>query len=308
MRHHVNVYYVFFEVITVRVAVIHTSTYPTTHSRELLKELRSRGVEAHYIPLPYVTVRFSTGSFRFSIRGRQIELDGALLRGVWRHEITDKVMFRVGLLAHMELSGVRLMNRLVPFLICKNKHLSLAILASHGIGVPDTVVTEDVEEAYRLVKEIGDVVVKPIYGSRGYGAFRVNDPDVAYQVMRVLASLNLPIYIQRFVEKPGRDIRVFVVGERVVAAMYRVSRNWKTNVAQGAKGEPAKLDPELEELAIKAVKALKLDYAGIDIGESRDGPVVFEVNSSPMWAELKRVTGVNIPGEIVDYFLTQLRR
>jgi RimK family alpha-L-glutamate ligase len=116
--------------------------------------------------------------------------------------------------------------------------------------------------------------------------------------------------VQGYVEKPRRDIRAFVLGDRVLASIYRVARasEWKTNVAQGAQAKPVQLMPKLEKLAVKAVKALGLLYAGVDILEGEKGAVVLEVNASPSWQGLQKATGVDVAEELVRFAVECMKR
>jgi ribosomal protein S6--L-glutamate ligase len=104
------------------------------------------------------------------------------------------------------------------------------------------------------------------------------------------------------------DIRAFVVGDRVVAAMRRVANSWKTNYSQGARPEQIRLDKSMEEMAIKSAKLIECKIAGVDILESPRGPLVVEVNSQPGWRGLQSVTRVNIADEIVDFVLSELKK
>ena len=190
-----------------------------------------------------------------------------------------------------------------------DKFYSLTLLEEAGIPVPRTIVTENPEEALRAFEELGgDVIVKPIFGSRGIGSTRVSDPEIAIRIFRALAYNHDVIYIQEFIEHGFSDIRAFVIGNHVIASMKREAETWKTNVSQGAKPKPIKLSREIEDLAIKAAKTIGCKIAGIDILESRDGPLVIEINSQPGWRGLQTVTKVNIADEIVRHVLKELGR
>ena len=160
--------------------------------------------------------------------------------------------------------------------------------------------------------EFGKAVFKPIIGSLGLGSVLVDNPDTAYQLSRSLYAFKLPIYIQRYIEKPGYDIRVFVVGDRVISAMKRVIEcGWKTNIAQGARGVAIseKDYPDAFELAIKAAKVLGLDYTGVDIIVDHDGNYyIIEANASPLWRGLWMATGVNAAEYIIEYLEETYRR
>ncbi len=291
-----------------KIAVVHDTLRPTYTSKQLLRAIRELGGTPVYIPLSFLSVEVSSEE-PFKIRGKALTLDGVLVRSIGFTLDVDQFVFRTAILLHMEETGIYVMNPILPLLRSRNKYLSLVSLKRAGISVPFTLVTEDIWYAYEVIKKLGDVVIKPIQGSRGYGAMRFKDADLAYEVMRTLISFRKPIYIQQFIEKPGRDIRAFVVGERVIASMYRIAPegSWKTNIAQGGKGVPCRLTPDLEDLAIKAVKALGLWYGGVDIVESKDGPMVLEVNGTPDWRGLEAVTGVNPAREIVEYLIRKIK-
>jgi RimK family alpha-L-glutamate ligase len=192
---------------------------------------------------------------------------------------------------------------------CVDKYDILAILEENGVPVPRTAVTENVDEALRAFNDLGgDVVVKPLFGSRGIGATRVKDLEIAHTIFRSITFYHGVIYIQEFVHHGFSDIRAFIVGDRVVAAMRRVANSWKTNYSQGARPQPIKLDKTLEDLAVKSAKLIECKIAGVDILESPRGPLVVEVNSQPGWRGLQSVTNVNIADEIVTFLLSELKR
>jgi RimK family alpha-L-glutamate ligase len=192
---------------------------------------------------------------------------------------------------------------------CVDKYDLLAILEDNGIPVPRTAVTENFDEALKAFNELGgDVVVKPIFGSRGIGSTRVRDPEIASTIFRAITFYHGVIYLQEFVHHGFSDVRAFVVGDCVVAAMRRVSDSWKTNYSQGARPEPLRLDKIMDEMAVKSAKLIECKIAGVDILESPRGPLVVEVNSQPGWRGLQSVTRVNIANEIVDFVLSELKK
>ena len=150
---------------------------------------------------------------------------------------------------------------------------------------------------------MGVSVYKPILGSMGKGSLKFDDPDVAYNAWKMLSRLGQPLIVQEFLPNPGRDIRVFVVGGKVIASAYKygVPGQWKTNVAQGGRMVDEPVPLEILEIGVKAVKAIGLDYAGVDVIESDRGPVVLEVNGAPGWQALKQATGVDVAEKIVRH-------
>jgi RimK family alpha-L-glutamate ligase len=150
---------------------------------------------------------------------------------------------------------------------------------------------------------MGDVIVKPIFGSMGRGMMRVSDPDIAYRVFGTLEQLQAVFYLQRAVDHGGRDVRVFVVGARAIGAIERRAPNgdWRTNVSRGGSARSVDLPAAWEQLALRAAAVVGADYAGVDLLPSRDGHVfVLEVNGIPGWRALQSAGQLDVADTIVD--------
>ena len=293
------------------IAVIADSPIPDRPCRDLIEFIRLKGHIAKYVPISRLSVIVRDHDVRICIRGRDFKVDGIFLRSLGMLIDVEQFIRRISIIKVLEEQGIVTINPLQAFLLTRNKLDTIIQLSKHGIPVPETYCTEDLLYAYTIAKELKDFVIKPIQGSRGFGAIRLSDADVAFHVMKTLVNFKKPIYMQRYVNKPNRDIRVFVIDNEIFGCMYRVSLtgNWKTNIAQGAVGVPCeKIDQELAEIALKATKALGLVYAGIDIGEGPNGYVVFEVNGSPDWREISQVLGKNPAEKLVEVMLNRLRR
>ena len=224
----------------------------------------------------------------------------------------EQVIFRVDALHRLENAGVRIVNSPMAIERTVDKYYTSTLLEDAGLPTPRTVVTERFDEAMAAFHELGDdIVVKPIFGSEGRGMVRVSDPDTAYRVFRALELGRYVYYLQEFVPHACEDIRVFVIGRQVLAAMVRRGETWKTNIAQGARAEVLALDPagctaadELREMSIRAVQALGADYAGVDILPLQGGGyTVIEVNGIPGWRGLQAATGMDAAEHLVDYVL-----
>jgi RimK family alpha-L-glutamate ligase len=128
--------------------------------------------------------------------------------------------------------------------------------------------------------------------------------------LKAAYSVGQVLYVQEFVPKPDRDIRAFVIGDEVVSAMYRIASpgSWKTNVAQSAKPVKCVLPKEMEDQAIRASKSLGLEYSGVDIMESKKGPLITEVNAAPTWHGLQSVTNFDIADRIIQYVIDKAKR
>jgi len=219
----------------------------------------------------------------------------------------DEIIFRIDVLHRLERLGLPIFNSPSAIEKAVDKYHALCILEEKGYPVPRTAATEDWEEALRAFHELGgDVVVKPLFGSRGMGSARISDPDTATRVFKILAQYRQVCYVQEYMPHRGRDIRAFVVGDEAVASMYRVAEGWKTNVSQGAVPVQLSLGRELEGLAVGAADALGCEIAGADIMETSGGPVLLEINSQPGWKGLQSVTDMNIADAIVDHILERV--
>ncbi|MCS7385531.1 MAG: RimK family alpha-L-glutamate ligase [archaeon GB-1867-005] len=278
-------------------------------SIRLGEAIKRKGHQVKYINLSKVAARIGANP-TLEYRGLNLAKDIAALivRPIGRGSL-DEVIFRLDLLHRLEMAGIPVINSPKSIELCVDKYHALMTLSKKGLPVPKTAVTEDVENAMKLFHELGgDVIVKPLFGSRGFGIVRVSDPDMAFRVFRALEIIRSVIYIQEFIPHGTKDIRAFVIGDNVIASMYREATGWKTNIAQGAKPKPAKLKEEVRELAIKAARATGCEIAGVDILESPNGYYIVEINSMPGWEGLQKVSKVNIAEEIVSHVLNRVKK
>lgn len=235
------------------------------------------------------------------------DLDALIVRPIGRGSL-EEIIYRMDLLHRLQRLGMFIVNPPLSIERSVDKYHTLALFEEHGLPVPQTVVTENLEEAVKGFHDLGgDVVIKPLFGSRGIGSTRVTDADVAERLFRAIIFYHGVLYLQKFIPHGDSDVRAFVVGDRVVAAMHRVASNWKTNVSLGAK--PVALNPseELEKLAVKAARVLGCEIAGVDMLESDEGPVLIELNSQPGWRGLQTIASVNIAEEIVEFVVSAMK-
>ncbi len=230
-----------------------------------------------------------------------------IIRPIGRGSL-EEIIYRMDLLHRLQRLGMFIINPPLSIERSVDKYHTLAIFEEHGLPVPQTIATESLEEAIKGFHDLGgDVVIKPLFGSRGIGSTRVSDPDVAERLFRAILFYHGVLYLQKFVSHGNSDVRAFVLGGRVIAAMRRVSANWKTNVSLGAK--PVAFEPheKLEKLAVEATETLGCKVAGVDILESDYGPVIIELNSQPGWRGLQTVAHVNIAEEVVKFVISELK-
>ena len=267
----------------------------------LSKEFEKRGYNVKYFVPSTIRVKIKISHFQEQFEG--LEPNAALVRGFGAAP-TQKIFFRLDLLSAIEEYGIKLINSRESLEIASDKFLTSIYLERYKIPTPKTIICENPNDAIEAFEELGgDIVLKPLYGSKGVGITRINDKGFAENVIFTLSQLNEIFYLQEFIEHNNRDIRILVLGDKAIAGMYRVSDNWKTNIHAGARMEPLELTEELKTLAIKAAKITKTEIAGVDIVESEKGLLVLEVNSIPGFTALQKVTDVNLAEEIVSYFL-----
>ena len=207
-----------------------------------------------------------------------------------------------------ESYGIKCFNKGEVARICGDKLLTSIALENHNVPQPKVMVAFTEESALEAIEKIGyPVVLKPAVGSWGRLLSKVNDRDAAEAILEhkaILGSYHHSIfYIQKYVEKQGRDIRSFVVGGECIAAIYRTSEHWITNTARGSVATNCPVTNEIAELSIKAAEAVGEGIVAIDLFETKDGLQVNEVNYTMEFKNSIETTGVNIPAKIVDYVI-----
>lgn len=205
-----------------------------------------------------------------------------------------------------ENSGVQTINNYRVALVCGDKVATSKALRDAGVPTPDVKVAFTPESALAAIEDLGyPVVLKPVTGSWGRLLAKINDRDAAEAVLEHKDHLgsyyHKIFYVQKFLNKPGRDIRSFVIGDEVVCAIYRTSDHWITNTARGAKASNCPLTPELRRMSLAAARAVGGGVLAVDLIESEDGPVVHEVNYTVEFRNSIDATGVNIAEKILDY-------
>src|SRR5436190_2834485 len=213
----------------------------------------------------------------------------------------EQVVFRMDVLHRLQVRGIIVHNHPRALETCVDKYLASACLEAAGLPVPPTVVCQDAESALQAFEQLGgDVVVKPLFGSEGRGMVRVSDPELAWRTFRTLERTQSVLYLQQLIRHPGWDLRVFVLGGRVLTAMRRHARDgWRTNIAQGGRGEVVSLTADQERLALRAAQAVGVVAAGVDLLPGPDGEwYVLEVHAVPGWRALAPVTRVDVALEL----------
>jgi RimK family alpha-L-glutamate ligase len=278
---------------------------------ELCRALAARGHIGCVLPYEGIVARLGGNTRGLSSdRTSLLEADAVLARIVPSGTL-EQIIFRVDALHWIEERGVPVMNSPRAIERCVDKFYTTALLEEAGLPVPETIACERGAEAMAAVRELGDAIVKPIFGSLGHGMVRVTSPDVALRVVEPLEQIGSIFYVQRTIDHGGRDVRAFVVAGRVIGAIERraPAGDWRTNVSRGGSVRPFDLPPEWAALALRATAVVGADYAGVDLLPSRDGRVyVLEVNGIPGWKGLQQATGVDVAGAIVDHLVDRVRQ
>ncbi|MFD6530531.1 lysine biosynthesis protein LysX [Streptomyces sp. NPDC060184] len=251
-----------------------------------------------------------------SVDDRTLVRDLASRTGVRHRGVLNRIMSHTRSLYAARLyeaAGHTVFNTADVIDVCGDKLRTSLALVDAGVPTPRTVVALTPDAALRAVEEIGyPAVLKPLVGSWGRLLSKVNDRDAAETVIEHRQSLRSPqhsvFYVQEFIDTPGRDIRALVLGDRVVAAVYRTSDHWITNTARGAATQVCEVTPELAKLALAAAEAVGGGMLAVDLIERRDGEVlVTEVNHTMEFHGLMAATGLDVAGLVVDHVLDALR-
>ena len=203
--------------------------------------------------------------------------------------------------------GVPTVNTAAVAEACGDKLTTSTLLMNSGLPQPHNVVAFTPESALDALEKLGyPAVVKPVVGSWGRLLAKINDRDAAEAIFEHKATLGSTqhqvFYIQEYIEKPGRDIRAVVIGERVLTAMYRTSPHWITNTARGGEGELCPVTPEIEDLCLRAAQAVGGGVLAVDLIEHpQRGFLINEVNHTMEFHTLQPLSGIDIASEIVDY-------
>ncbi|HUK32923.1 MAG TPA: RimK family alpha-L-glutamate ligase [Vicinamibacterales bacterium] len=282
------------------------------HTDELCRAFAERGHVAIVLRYESLVARLGTPRAAAGLTNEQAALfhaDAVLARIIPSGSL-EQIIFRIDALHWIEEHGGLVINSPRAIERSVDKFYTDALLHEEGLDTPETVVCETTADALAAVRRFGDAVIKPIFGSMGCGLVRVSDPDVAFRIVRALDQSRTVFYVQRYVEHDGRDIRVFVVGGRVIGAIERRASpgDWRTNVARGADARPFELPSAWASLALRAAAAIGADYAGVDLLPSRDGRVfVLEVNGIPGWEGLQRATGLDVAGALAAHVETRVQ-
>jgi len=284
-------------------------------SSRLIKAIESLGHRPHPFRFRDMVSIIDDDKLKVYARGVNLvdEVSAIIVRPIGRCSL-EQAIYRMDVLYALQDYGVKIINKPSAIEKCIDKFRSLYILHMHGIPVPRTMVSENANLAYRSLPLLKSksIVIKPIFGSRGHGSTRIRlrDRDVLWEVLHSLSFTRHVLYLQEYLPHKGKDIRAFVIGDKIIAAMYRVAPGmWKTNISQGARPiRIDKLDPEIEEIVLKSAKLLECEIAGVDVLVIDNKPYLLELNSQPGWRGLQSVTDKDIAMEIAKYVIEKAKK
>ena len=276
--------------------------------RRLVEAATERGHLIDVVNTLHVHMNITSSKPTLHYGGRTLPLYDAVIPRIGA-SITG---YGLAVLRQFEMQGVYPLNESVAIGRSRDKLRALQLLARAGAGLPVTAFAHGPRKAVEVIREVGGapVVIKLLEGTQGMGVILAETEASAKSIIEAFSAANVAIMVQEFIkEAGGSDIRAFVVGRRVVAAMKRTGTkgDFRSNLHRGGRAEAVDLTPEETETALKCAEVLGLNVAGVDMLRSRRGPVVMEVNSSPGLEGIETTTGADIAGEIIAFLEAHAR-
>ncbi len=211
-----------------------------------------------------------------------------------------------------EAHGIPSVNSSLTAERCGDKYVTSQLLVQHGIPTPRVVMAFDQESALQAVEEVGyPCVLKPVVGSWGRLLAKVENRQMAESIIEHKAALGIHhqvYYVQEYIEKPGRDIRAFMIGDELICAIYRASENWITNTARGGEASNCPVTDEMRDLCMRSAQVIGGGMLALDLFETGKGLTVNEINHTMEFRNSIDTTGVNIPQKMAEYVVAQARK
>jgi ribosomal protein S6--L-glutamate ligase len=285
----------------VRIALLSRNARLYSTSR-LVEAARARGHEIDVIDPISCVVVIGQGSQRMYSRGEEVRGYDAVIPRIGA-SITD---YGLAVLSCLERHGVPSVNSARAIARSRDKLRALQRLSAHDVGIPRTAMARDATAIRAAVDAVGGtpVIIKLLQGTQGVGVMIADTPEGVESTLDTLWGLGQNIILQEFIaESRGRDLRAVVVGGELVGAMRRTARSgeFRSNLHRGGSGKSVALDPAYRGAAIEAARIMGLDVAGVDMLESKDGPRVIEVNSSPGLRGIEKATSIDVAARIIEH-------
>lgn len=265
---------------------------------------KEKGHTLEFVSSNECKMRFSAKP-EILVNNKKIRMNALIVRPSFSWKNAD---IHANLIKQFELSGVPTLNSYNSIMITKNKIRTLQILSRYHIPMPKTYVVRSAEFIPEIMKDIGTypVILKAATGAKGIGVSIVESQRGLRSMIEMLMNDDdaHPLIVQEYIkEARGTDVRVFIVGNKIVAAMDRIATKkgeFRSNFSLGGKVKVASLSPEEKKISLKAAKACGLDFAGVDLIRSKRGPKILEVNSNPGLQGITEATGIDVAGHIID--------
>lgn len=285
-----------------KIAILATNSQLYSHKR-LKAEGEAVGYEMQIINPLYCYMNVAASNPKVHYRGGTPlpHFDAVIPRiGV------SNTYYGTAVLRHLETMGIYTLNESIAISRSRDKFRSLQLLARKGIPMPLTSFAQSPDDTEDLIRMVGGapLVIKLLEGTQGKGVILADSHQSAVSIINAFKEMHANILVQEFIEESrGVDIRCFVIGDKVVAAVKRQAKSgdFRANVHQGGNMSKVKLSPQERAIAIRAAKTMGLKVAGVDLIRSNHGPLVLEINSSPGLEGIERSTGINIAGKIIEY-------
>ena len=270
---------------------------------ELARAAESRGHHGFRADFRQLASNVAGQSFRVHSEGSNLSEADAVIVRTMPPGTLEQVVYRMDVLLELEREGKNIVNPPRAVECAVDKFLTTSRLATHGLPVPRTIVCESTEQAMEAFENLGrDVVVKPLFGAEGRGIIRLSDADLAFRSFRVIERLQQVIYLQEFIPHQGFDVRVLILGGRIIGGMKRLSADdFRTNVSRQAAVEAHEMTDREAQLALAAAKAVHCTFAGVDLLYDPDGVCyVIEVNAVPGWRAFGKVNNIDIADRLIE--------
>ncbi len=273
------------------------------YSTKRLKEAgEKRGHQMYVIDYLRCSININSQKPTVIYEGKSLQKFDAIIPRIG----ASKTFYGTAIVRQFEMMGIFTINESQAISRSRNKLISLQLLGKEGINLPSTVFSNSAIDTDSLIKLVGGtpVVIKILEGTQGMGVILANTHQVAKSVIEGFRGVDVEVLVQKFIhEANGCDLRCFVVGDKVVAAIKRKSAvgEFRSNLHRGGTAEKVKLTPQERSIAVAAAKAMGLKLAGVDLLRSDQGPVVIEVNSSPGLEGIETTTQIDVSGKIIEF-------
>ncbi|HZF21602.1 MAG TPA: RimK family alpha-L-glutamate ligase [Dongiaceae bacterium] len=275
-------------------------------TKRIIRAARNRGLDTQHLKTDEIQLMVDESKAAAAYHDVQLSEFDMFIPRIGR-SLTE---FGVLLLNHLDIIGIPTTLSRRGLFLARNKFLALQELKRAKVKIPSSILLGSRFEMSDLVGQMPTpFIMKLLSGTQGVGVMRVDDPKDARPIVDTLVELKQLICVQKYVPNPGEDIRAFVVGQKVVAAMRRIAppNEWRSNIHLGGKGVGYKLTKEQEDTALRAARALDVEIAGVDMIQSTDGTYVIEVNVSPGFRGLYEATGIDASEAIAEHVIQRMK-